>query len=99
VSENGKTTHDETATAADPEVERLRERIAALEEQLADQAARTNRAIAAAQERIKWLDRWQVDLNPVMERPAAEVARKVFRALRSVYRQFVLLTRRLRGQG
>jgi hypothetical protein len=98
VSGNGKTTHDEPATAVDSEIERLRKRVATLEAQLAEQAARTNRAIAAAQERIKWLDRWQVDLNPLMERPAAELARKFFRALRSVYRQLVLLTRRLRGQ-
>ncbi len=42
-----------------------------LERALSDQAARANAAVAAAQERVYWLDRWNLDLNAVMARPAA----------------------------
>ena len=54
----------------DPEVEQLRARVAELEAELADQAARTNALLAAAQEKTYWLDRWGLDLNALMKRPA-----------------------------
>ena len=51
------------------EVERLRARVAELERELAEQAARTNALLAAAQERTYWLDRLGLDLDAVMRRP------------------------------
>lgn len=54
----------------DPEVEQLRARVAQLERELAEQAARTNALIAAAQEKTYWLDRTGLDLNALMKRPA-----------------------------
>ena len=80
----------------DDEVAILRARVAELERQLAEQAARANAAVAAAQDRAYWLDRWQVDLNQVMAKPAAGRARAVMRALRAPYRQVVLVRRALR---
>jgi cell division septum initiation protein DivIVA len=60
------------------EVEDLRARVAELERELAEQAARTNRLIAAAQERTYWLDRLGLDLDPIMRKP---VVWKAYRAL------------------
>jgi cell division septum initiation protein DivIVA len=45
---------------------RLRARVAELEQQLGEQAAAANAAIAAAQDRSYWLDRARIDLNRVM---------------------------------
>ena len=53
----------------------LRERVEALERARAEQAARTNAAIAAAQDRSYWLDRWGVDLNALMRRRGASELR------------------------
>lgn len=62
------------------------ERVAALERELTEQAARTNAAVAAAQDKSYWLDRWHVDLNALMQRRGASEARAAVRALRAVYR-------------
>jgi len=45
---------------------RLRARLAALEAELVDVTARANAAIAAAEDRAYWLDRWRLDLNALM---------------------------------
>lgn len=79
------------------EVARLRARLAALEAELADHTARANAAVAAAQDRAYWLDRWQIDLNALMRRRGAAELRALLRALRTVRRLFVLARRRLRG--
>jgi hypothetical protein len=63
-----------------------RDRLEALERERIEQAARTNAAVAAAQDRSYWLDRWNVDLNAVMRRRGASEARAALRAVRSVYR-------------
>lgn len=52
------------------ELEQLRARVAELERELAEQAARTNALVAQAQERTYWLDRLGLDLDRVMARPA-----------------------------
>jgi cell division septum initiation protein DivIVA len=78
------------------EIEALRARVAELERELAEQAARANAAIAAAQQRAYWLDRWHVDLNAVMEKPGASQFRAILRAIRAVYRPVVKLLRPLR---
>ena len=70
----------------DAELEALRSRIAELERENAEMAARANAAIARAQEQAYWLDRWGVDLNRVMALPGAEELRASLRAVRSVYR-------------
>jgi hypothetical protein len=76
------------------ENERLRERIAVLEAELGDQAARANAAIARMEERVYWLDRWHVDLNSLMERPGASRFRALLRAVRAPYRWLVNVSRR-----
>ena len=75
---------DENVQRAPDEVEQLRARIAELEDQLAQQAIRTNRVVAATQERVYWLDRWHLDLDALMARPGAAEFRAVVRFLRSV---------------
>jgi SAM-dependent methyltransferase len=68
------------------EVEELRERVAALELELADRAARANEALAAAQDRTYWLDRWHFDLNAFMRRPIAARLWLLMPAARATYR-------------
>jgi hypothetical protein len=51
-----------------------------------DDVARLHEALAAAQDRSYWLDRWQLDLNALMQRPGASEVRAAIRALRAVYR-------------
>jgi hypothetical protein len=78
------------------EIERLRARIAALEAELAEVHARTNAAIAAAQERAYWLDRWHIDVNELMGRRGAAELRSLFRAVRSVARVLRKASRSIR---
>jgi hypothetical protein len=68
------------------EIEQLRARVAQLEQELVEQAARTERIVAEAQERLYWLDRWHVDLNALMARPGAEEARAALRGARKLVR-------------
>ena len=77
------------------EVEQLRRRVAELEAQLLDTEAWANRQIADAQEKIYWLDRWNLDLNAVMARPAAHRFRAGVRVLRSALRAARKLKRKL----
>lgn len=65
---------DTTSGQRDDEVRELRARVAALEAQLADQAARANAAIAAAQDRTAWLDRLDLDLDQTLARRPVRVA-------------------------
>lgn len=73
----------------------LHARIKQLEAELAEQAIRANAAVAAAQDRAYWLDRWHVDLNEVMRRPIAGRIRALLRAVRGPYRLAVSLKRRI----
>ena len=77
------------------ELERLRARVAALESELIEVQARANAAVAAAQERAYWLERWHVDLNALMRKPGAREFRALLRAVRTVARQARKLKRRL----
>jgi len=77
------------------EIERLRARVAALENELVEVQARANAAVAAAQERAYWLERWHVDLNALMRKPGAREFRALLRAIRTVMRQLKKLKRRL----
>lgn len=76
------------ATEPSTEVDELRRRVAELERELAEQSARANAAIAAAEDRSYWLDRMRIDMNAVMRNPIArglfglgQFAARVWRAL------------------
>ena len=75
------------------ENEQLRERVAILEAELGEQAARANEAMARMEERVYWLDRWHIDLNSIMEKPGASKFRALLRAIRAPYRWLVNLSR------
>jgi hypothetical protein len=99
------TTTDADADAdADPgagaahEVVALRARLAALEAEHAEQIARLQAALARAQERAYWLDRWHVDLNRSMTTPWGRAARATVRVLRTPVRIATLVRRQLRGR-
>jgi hypothetical protein len=79
------------------ELEFLRTRVAELEAEHAELQRRTAAAIAAAQHRAYWLDRWHLDLNAMMARPAATRARAMARAVRSPVRAVREAKRRLLG--
>ena len=70
------------------ELETLRRRLDELERERADETARANAAIAAAQDRTYWLDRWQVDLNAVMRRRGAAEFRAAVRGARHALRAY-----------
>jgi SAM-dependent methyltransferase len=75
-------------TSQSAELRALHERLEALERESAERTARANNALAAAQDRSYWLDRWQVDLNALMRRRGAGEFRAGLRVLRAVYRFF-----------
>ena len=81
----------------DVELEQLRARVAALENELLEVQARANAAVAAAQERAYWLERWHVDLNALMRKPGAKELRWLLRVIRSTMRRVRKLKRRLVG--
>ncbi len=61
-------------------------RLEELDRQRVEQLARANEALAAAQDKSYWLDRWHVDLNAVMARRGAAELRAAVRAARAVVR-------------
>jgi hypothetical protein len=81
-------TEDERA-----ELDALRARVAQLERQ----AAAANAAVAAAQERMYWLDRWHVDLNALMRRRGARELRQAIRIVRGAIRAVKRAKRKLLG--
>ncbi len=52
----------------------------------AEQIAQVHRALAAAQDRYYWLDRWGIDLNALMRKPGASQARAAVSAVRAIVR-------------
>ncbi|HEX3279173.1 MAG TPA: hypothetical protein VHR40_11690 [Thermoleophilaceae bacterium] len=70
-----------------PEVAELRRRLDAAEREQTTRAAEANAAIAAAQDRSYWLDRWRLDLNGVMRTPAGRALNAALELLRSVFRR------------
>ena len=77
-----------STTSEQAEIEALRARVERLEAENAELAARANAAVAAAQDRVYWLDRWGIDLNALMRRRGAErVPRRAARASRCVVRR------------
>ncbi len=79
-----------------PEVLALRARVSALEAQLAQQARATNSLVARSQEKLYWLERWQVDLDSVMRKPGAEQALGAAKGLRRIVRAVRRAVRALR---
>jgi hypothetical protein len=79
------------------EIETLRARVAELERENLELQARANRAVAAAQERAYWLDRWHLDLNALMERPGADRFRATVRVVRGVWWRLKRIKRRVLG--
>jgi hypothetical protein len=88
---------DGTEAERAEEVERLRARVADLERELVEVQERANAAVAAAEERAYWLDRWHLDLNAVMRRPAAQRLRSAMRSMRGFVRGARKAKRRLLG--
>lgn len=70
-----------------PEVAELRRRLAEAERELATRSAEANAAIATAQDRNYWLDRWHLDLNAVMRTRPGRALDAGLEALRAVYRR------------
>jgi hypothetical protein len=82
-------------TDRETEVEQLRARVAALEAELVEQAARTEQIVGGAQERTYWLDRWHIDLNALMARPGAAEFRALVRGVRWIVRALKKVKRTL----
>lgn len=78
------------------ENERLRSRISALESELAEQSARANAAVARAEHRVYWLDRWHLDLNALLSRPGARHVPALIDGLRRTRHRLQRLRRRLK---
>lgn len=91
------TVEDDTDTR-DGEIEALRARVADLESQLAEQARASNDVVARSQQKLYWLERWQLDLDVLMARRGAVPALEAVRALRGVVRRARLVARRLTGR-
>jgi hypothetical protein len=77
------------------ELETLRARVAELERELADRTARANAAVAAAQDRNYWLDRWHIDLNQMMATRWGQLAFRTAKRARNVQRAIIRVRRRL----
>lgn len=102
---------DGTGSSATAEEHELRARVAALEaenrelrallerreREHVEQLRKVHEALGEAQERLYWLDRWRIDLNALMERPAGDRARAAARAVRDATRPVRSLVRRLRS--
>jgi hypothetical protein len=72
--------------AQDTEAAALRRRLERLEREHAEAVAKAHEALAAAQDRSYWLDRWNLDLNALMRRPGAAELRAALRAVRALVR-------------
>jgi cell division septum initiation protein DivIVA len=77
------------------EVEQLRARVAELERELAERTERASAAVAAAEQRLYWLDRWGVDLDVLMQRRSAQSALRLADQARRARRVAGRIRRRL----
>jgi hypothetical protein len=77
------------------EVEALRARVAQLEAELAERTERANAALAAAQDRVYWLDRLRIDPDRVMASRPGQWALVVDAAVRRALRIATGIRRRL----
>jgi hypothetical protein len=67
--------------------------VEAIEREHVEALARAHAALAAAQDRSYWLDRWGVDLNALMRRPGARRLRALLRWLRELQRGKIAIQR------
>lgn len=88
---------DSTTVTEASEVQALRARVAALEAELAEQSRATAAIVARSQEKLYWLERWNVDLDRVMARPGAIRALDSLKVVRSGIRWVRITSRRLRS--
>jgi hypothetical protein len=65
----------------------------AIEREHVEQLARAHEALAAAQDRSYWLDRWGLDLNAQMRKPGARRLRALLRWLRELQRGKIAVER------
>ena len=86
------------SAAEQREQDAVQARLDALEREHAEQIARAHDAVAAAQDRTYWLDRWNLDLNALMRRPGAAELRAAVRAVRSVIRLAKKVVRKATGR-
>ena len=78
------------AVDSQAEVERLRARVAELERELAERTERANAAVAAAQDRVYWLDKWRIDPNRVL---GSAAGRRAFDTAQQIRRVIAKLRR------
>ncbi|MEA2273994.1 MAG: hypothetical protein QOI98_2702 [Solirubrobacteraceae bacterium] len=89
---------DEPLTSAErAELETLRARLTELERERSEEIAGAVALAAAAQHRVYWLDRWQVDLNALMSTRRGMALRVLIRLLRWPVRIARRLARQVRG--
>jgi hypothetical protein len=69
------------------ELRALRQRLELLERERAEEIGRANKALAEAQDRSYWLDRWNLDLNALMRRRGAGELLTAMRAIRLLFRK------------
>jgi hypothetical protein len=90
-------TVEPTTDPRDAEIAELRAHVEALESQLAEHARRTAAVVAQSQEKLYWLERWQVDLDAVMAKPGAVPALEALKRVRGSIRAARKLKRRVTG--
>jgi hypothetical protein len=83
------------AATEQAELEQLRARVAELERELAVRTERANAAVAAAEERLYWVDRWRIDPDKLMERRTARWAFRLTEQARRAKRLADRIRRRL----
>jgi cell division septum initiation protein DivIVA len=77
------------------DVEELRARVAELERELAERTERANAAVAAAEDRLYWVERWKIDLDELMQRRAGRWAFRLTENARRARRLAGRIRRRL----
>lgn len=77
--------------------QQLRARIAELEAELAEQAARTEAAVTAAQRRSYWTDQLQLDFDAIMRHPVLRFTVLVPLKIRGAGRRLRWYWQRARG--
>lgn len=92
-------TAEPTTDPREEELAALRARVAELEDELAQQAQTTAAALAQAQEKLYWLERWHIDLDRVMRKPGAVQALDALRGARRIAWALRRFKRRLLRRG
>jgi hypothetical protein len=83
-----KTQKAKSTSKTDKKIAALQQRIIELELERDQLIRKTNAAVARAQERSYWLDRWQIDLNTLMQKPGAKEFRMLLRVGRILSNAF-----------